>query len=205
VFSGREDLARFGASLTVGDFSGDGIADLAVGAPASSRSGGNSGAVFLFNGRAAGLVSTDTSTADAVFDAEDLGDRLGEALLAGDLDGDGRDELLLGAPTHGGMGRVYLLLGADPFLGRSVATADALFEAEGPTSEFGANLALIDVDGNGQDEIVVTAPAFDGEVGRVYVFDGSTALGGRTAGASDGALSGRALGDRLGQSVTGDH
>ncbi|HEX6882807.1 MAG TPA: IPT/TIG domain-containing protein [Planctomycetota bacterium] len=204
VLSGREDRARFGATLAVGDFSGDGIADLAVGAPASSRAGLGSGAVFVFNGRA-GLTSADTASADATFDAAAAGDALGEGLLAGDIDEDGRAELLIGAPRHAGMGRAYLLFGADPFLGRTMAAADAVLEAEGTTSEFGMTLALVDVDGNGLDDVVVTAPAFSGELGRVYVFDGTSVLAGRSAGTSDGALTGRATGDRLGQAVTGDH
>jgi len=152
----------FGAALAAGDFDGDGCHDLAVGASeefAGERRPGRDGdgVVHLFHGSRAGL--RPGTTVDATdFGARPLGDRFGAALAAGDLDGDGDDELVIGAPGHGRGGAVgvygqrgrkpYLLTQRTRWIGQKAAVTD----------RFGAALAAGDFDGDGRAEIAVGAP-----------------------------------------------
>ena len=100
---------QFGAALAVGDFNHDGRADLAVGAPQSLRTtslGGTvtSGAVHVYYGSASGLSNTpqifDQGSLPLVSDTvlQGAGDRFGATLAAGDVTGDGIDDLAVGVP-----------------------------------------------------------------------------------------------------------
>ena len=97
-----------------GDLDGDGVGDVVVGAYLSDLGGADSGAAYLFYGPVLGAISLEDS--DAVFVGEDPGDDAGTAVLfPGDADGDGFDDLVIGATGAddggGGSGAVYLLLG----------------------------------------------------------------------------------------------
>ena len=147
----------FGSALAkVGDLDGDGVADLAVGAPGTA--GGEAGYVRVLSG-ASGAVLREFPGA---------GGRFGAALApAGDADGDGVPDLAVGAP---GLNRVDVLSGANGLLLRR-------FEAF--SGEFGAALAnLGDRDGDGHDDLLVGAPAADAPLaagaGRAFVVSGSS-------------------------------
>lgn len=109
---------ELGAALAVGDFNGDSFPDLALGAPSA---GGSAGRVYIVFGSAALLPHPfDLSTLDGsngfVFTGETAGDEAGTALEFGDGNGDGLDELFVGAPASspGGLlaaGRVEVLYG----------------------------------------------------------------------------------------------
>nr|BFE77733.1 hypothetical protein GCM10020093_003340 [Planobispora longispora] len=150
----------FGSAVAAGDFDGDGCADLAVGVSEEDRPGPGSdgkGAVQLFRGSPDGLRPGE------VIDSGDLGrqrgpDRFGAALAAGDLDGDGDDELVIGVPGLGGGGvGVYGHRGRKPY----VITQDSgwVDQSERKTDQFGLVLATGDFDGDGRAEIAAGAPA----------------------------------------------
>ncbi|MGV9778574.1 FG-GAP repeat protein, partial [Streptosporangium sp. NPDC003464] len=149
----------FGSALAAGDFDGDHCADLAVGVSEEDRSrpgADGHGAVQIFHGSPAGLRPGE------MIDAGDLGrrrgpDRFGAALAAGDLDGDGDDELAVGVPGLGGGGvGVYGLKGRRP----QVIDQDSGWVGQDAkaTDQFGAVLAAGDFDGDGRAEIAVGAP-----------------------------------------------
>ncbi len=108
VFSGLSSAARleivsgvagddFGWSLDVGDVNGDGRPEIVVGAPSADD---GAGCVYLFSDRGRLL--------DVLY-GEHAGDRLGWSLDAtGDLDGDGINDLVIGAPRAGGAGAAYV-------------------------------------------------------------------------------------------------
>lgn len=117
----------FGGGLATGDFNGDfngdGFADLAVGSPGEAiETKARAGAVWILYGRAAGL----TGTGSVAFNQDDpdlagaaeAGDLMGWAVAAGDVTGDGRDDLaVLSAGevitgTADAWGSVHLIHGA---------------------------------------------------------------------------------------------
>lgn len=113
----------FGASLTTGDFNGDGYADLGVGAPGEAvGTVGAAGAVWVLYGGSSGLrvdnsVSFDQNNANISGDPE-KNDHFGSSLAAGDVTGDGRDDLVINVEgenisgTTGAEGCIYVLKGS---------------------------------------------------------------------------------------------
>jgi len=112
---GSEDDAYAGWAVDAGaDLDADGQLDLVVGAPGADVAATDAGAVYVLYGPLSGSISLDDG--DAVITGESAGDEAGIATcLPGDLDGDGIDDLLVGASGEdsggGGSGAVYLLLG----------------------------------------------------------------------------------------------
>jgi hypothetical protein len=195
---GREAGARFGEALALGDLRGDAAAELVVGAPAS---GGGAGAVHLYTGSA----DFAGDAAAAVLAAEGAHDRLGAALATGDIDGDGRHELVVGAPEWNGIGRAYLFRLADELVtNRAGEAAARLMAPLSGASRFGSAVALVDVDGNGREDLVITAPDTNDAPGHVYIFASERTLRGPLIEQADGILRGRSSGERVGAGASID-
>ena len=199
---------HFGTSVAIGDFDGDGVEDLFVGA-ADARVGGNQGgAIYAFRGGAT-LVSVSATGASAIFESEVTGDRLGQNLALGDADGDGRVELLAGAPQFdlpaASSGRAYLLKGG-AFLGGSIALrAWTILTAENSSGDgFGTGLSLTDLDGDGRCDLLIGAPFSNGgavDSGRAYVFFGAALQATRSAAADDVTYTGANPAQVLGRDI----
>ncbi|GAA1260526.1 hypothetical protein GCM10009677_09800 [Sphaerisporangium rubeum] len=160
----------FGSALVTGDFDGDGCADLAIGAseefagtPVPDGADGN-GVVHLLRGTPHGLKAA--GTLDVTHLKRSRGtDRFGAALAAGDLDGDGDDELIVGVPglEDGGGVALFGMRGRRPDGTGSLITQRTRWVAQEPgeTDQFGAAVAAGDFDGDGDDEIAIGAPGDD--------------------------------------------
>jgi hypothetical protein len=151
-----------GYALDAGrDVDGDGVGDLAIGAPYEDSAGNRAGAAYLVNGTRTGTM--DTSAADAIRTGEIALDRAGSAVaLVGDLDGDGFGEWMVGAwgdSTVGPRsGAVYVEFG--PLSGTaSLASADTKWLGVRTGDRAGLALSAAgDVDGDGLDDALVGAP-----------------------------------------------
>jgi len=170
-----------GASVALcDDADGDGLADLLVGATGDDDGGSGAGAAYLVTSPGGGSVSL--ASASAKFWGEAAGDAAGFSVAgAGDLDADGRTDLLIGAPTQdsGGAdaGAAYLVLGAaDGSLALSAATATFLGDVAGDYAGY-AVAGGHDLDGNGRIEVLVGAPWQDAaasNAGAIYLFEGDS-------------------------------
>jgi hypothetical protein len=160
-----------------GDVDGDGQDDVLVGAPENDDAGADAGKAYLLLGptlSAGGTISL--GSADAWLVGEGAGDEASERLAAaGDVDGDGLDDVLIGAPHGlGDQGKVYLLLGATLSAGGvfDLGLSDAAFAGEGADHAAGSGLAGGDVDGDGLSDLMIGAygAAFTGNnSGKTYI------------------------------------
>jgi hypothetical protein len=165
---------------------GDGLDDLAVGADLEDTAGMNAGAVYVFYGREDRLIETvSLRTADAKLTGEAAGDRAGfDVSIPGDLDGDGFDELVVGAFLHDtagtDAGAAYVFFGEVVRLSGTVSLSAAptklLGEAAGDFAGFAVGPAG-DVTDDGIDDLLVGAIMNDAggtNSGTVYVVFGGS-------------------------------
>ena len=204
VFGGDADdyLAdRF--SLAQGDFNGDGIDDILVGAPKASgpdNARNNAGEAYVILGSSdlGGTVDISKNHQDFTVVGAAPGDNLGFVVASGDVNGDGIDDILVGARFAGSFegsfegslinaGEAYVIFGS-PDLSGTVDTAlgEQDFTVQGAKGGdyLGYALAAGDVSGDGVDDIIVAAPGADGPdnarsgAGEAYVVLGSPELTG---------------------------
>ena len=166
IFAGPTGSNAIGGAIAgVGDLDADGYADLAIG---NAVEGGawDGWTYVLLGGSSAWSGTLDLSGADASYVGVHPGDDAGNAVAgAGDVDGDGFDDLLIGAPysDDGGSlaGQVYLVLGKATgwTTNVSLANADASFIGEDSTNLLGTSVSIVgDLDGDGFDDQALGAP-----------------------------------------------
>jgi FG-GAP repeat protein len=186
-----------------GDVDGDGFTDLIVGDPSNSSVAQFAGRAYVFLGPLTSDI--DTSKAVATISAEAFGDNLGFSVAsAGDVNGDGFDDILIGARSNDDngiqSGRVYLFYG--PVSGSlSATTADAIIEGAAFDEIGRAVAALSDLNGDGFDDIVVGSDiAGGGSRGEIFIFNGPLS-GTRTVASADATITGSFANESFGSSI----
>jgi glucose/arabinose dehydrogenase/PKD repeat protein len=172
-----ESSDRFGAALAGGDFDGDGVDDLAAGAPDENLDGkANAGVVNVQYGSAAGLTGNARAQQwlqNSAAGLTEAGDRFGAALAGGDFDGDGKADLVMGAPGQdlggsGDTGIVNVMYGtASGLAGNTRALQFSQSQAAGLAEvgdHFGASFAIGDFDADGRSDLATGAPDEDFDV-----------------------------------------
>ena len=175
---------------TAGDVNGDGYDDVIVGSPQSGDQialcAGNlnslAGRVDVFYGSASGLSSTRRWTIWGCNNVGTGGEMGAAAATAGDVNGDGYDDIVIGSTGAGTGGRIAVLYGSAsglPLLGgySDVGTLSGSTQISSPTAGAGFGSAAItagDVNGDGYADVVVGAPydntyASNGGYVRVYL------------------------------------
>jgi FG-GAP repeat protein len=164
----------FGFALASGDFDNDGFDDLAIGVPGESGflpiGGfiGRHGAVQTLFGSVLGLTADRSQYFDqdtpGMADGREEDDEFGYALVAGDFDGDDRDDLAIGIPWENGAGAVQVLFGSAPGLtvdGNQIFTQNTpgIADSSEADDRFGVTLASGDFDHDGFGDLAIGVPA----------------------------------------------
>lgn len=184
--SGSQSNADFGIVVaSAGDVNADGYSDIMVAAPNFDGSGVDNGKVFLWYGASGGPAVSPDWTAECT----QAGAQFGSSIAtAGDVDGNGYSDIIIGAPYYElcqvtyvdeGAAFVYYSQGAGGLAGSAVNEENASWRAGAfaPNSQMGFSVATAgDVNGDGYSEIIVGANVFDNngltDNGGVFLWEG---------------------------------
>ena len=180
-----EDAGDFlGSTVSgAGDFNDDGILDLIVGGN-FGESGGTDAAYVVFGGGNQLIVDLDAvalGTGGFKLTAEGGFGYIGSVSNAGDVNGDGIDDVIVGDYTEGNVGSAYVVFGSATPPGAvdlgALGTGGFAIIGEAASDQAGYSVsAAVDVNGDGTDDVIVGARFADGSFGAAYVVFGDSNL-----------------------------
>ena len=228
IIYGEEKQDHVGASVAVGDLNNDRYGDIIVGAlwtdgPQNDRPQAGGAYVVLSSERFESRMRDLRRQSDLTIFGADTQDRAGDAVASGDVNGDGYDDILVGASYADGphnrrtwAGEVHVVLGSDSITETAhIKSVDLRKQADFTVygadrgDRAGISVASGDVNGDGYDEIVIGASFASGadnsqsKAGEARVVMGSATIAGILDLAYEDALtiSGPDDGDQAGTAV----
>ena len=170
ILTGEASSNYFGASVSdAGDMNGDGYSDVITGAYGFNS---NTGKSYLYMYGMNGTFISDLSMTGAAT-LRELGASVSSA---GDVNGDGFDDLIIGAPFSGGgavAGDAYIFFGGA--IMDNIADVSLAGEASG--NRFGNSVSKAgDVNGDGYSDVIIGAWGYSSAKGRAYIFYGGASM-----------------------------
>lgn len=200
-------IMQLGYGLAIGDFNGDGYADIAATENGYATYTGRAYVVHGGPDWTAQTIAVDVA-ADTIITGESSYDYFGYHAGSGDLDSDGIDDLFVGAHSYGDwQGRMYGFYGAaGGIVATLAASADFHITGENNADLFAASPQIGDFNGDGYQDLYVAASGYPGVTqtlhrGRAYIFSGNGArfasIDLSVANSADTTISGTANDDKL--------
>lgn len=218
TFSGTSADDQVGTSLAMGDLNNDGFDDIVIGAKKDDTSATDAGRVSIVYGGATTLSATAISNLPGLT-GENASDLAGSSVAVGDLNNDGFDDIVIGAPQNADgqnmAGAVYVVYSSATELtgNTSLSSVVELYgsgDNGGNGGQAGTAVATGDINGDGAADILVGTPYANpaglSSAGWVKVIYGSTTQLTSSSLISQGLLiTGETAYDEFGSNVaTGD-
>ncbi len=175
TFAGMKQVdqanALFGYCVsTAGDVNGDGYSDVIVGAVNYDNGQTDEGRAFVYNGSASGLSPAPDWTAESNMAGAAFGNSVS---TAGDVNGDGYSDVVVGAYLYGSVGMVF---GYNGSLSGLSGASDWTAQPDQTGAHFGQSVSTAgDVNRDGYSDVIVGAANYDNgqtDEGKVYVYYG---------------------------------
>jgi hypothetical protein len=165
-----QDSAWYGYSVScAGDVNGDGYSDVIVGSPHYEHGEENEGVADVFHGSPSGLSASH----DWRVDSDDNNANYGYSVSgAGDVNGDGYSDVIVGAPFAYYDGLAFVYHGSSEGLPTTAVWTE---DSPGSYEGFGYSVSSAgDVNGDGYSDVIVGSPYYNADDGHAFAFYGST-------------------------------
>ena len=173
----NSEYSNFGYSVSsAGDFNGDGYSDVIVGASSQDGIQENEGKAYLYKGTSTGLLPNHVWVTAGNGSQQYFGTSVSSA---GDVNGDGYSDLIVGAPGYlNNSGRAYLYFGSS-FLPDYLANWYS--ESNQTDSYYGGSVSSAgDINGDGYSDVIIGAFRYgnnESDEGKVFVYYGNRKTG----------------------------